>query len=125
VSRAVVIESFGGPEVLDVRDREPSTPGPGQALVKLAASGVNYVDVYHRTGLYPLPLPAWVSAYWMPSSSLTSSLCVAGRAGRPADRSSAAGPDRRGRPEPGRAAVRPGSREAHAHIVARLQVVYA
>jgi NADPH2:quinone reductase len=57
VSRAIVVERFGGPEVLQVRDREPLEPGPGGALVTIAASGVNFVDVYHRTGQYPNPLP--------------------------------------------------------------------
>jgi NADPH2:quinone reductase len=57
VSRAVFVEEFGGPEVLTVRDRDPLKPGPGEALVAVAASGVNFVDVYHRTGHYPNRLP--------------------------------------------------------------------
>jgi NADPH2:quinone reductase len=55
--KAVVIDRFGGPEVLQLNDVRAPEPGPGQALVRLAASGVNYVDVYHRTGHYPNPLP--------------------------------------------------------------------
>jgi NADPH:quinone reductase len=55
--RAVSIERFGGPEVLTVRDLEPLSPGPGEALVDVAVSGVNYIDVYHRTGRYPNELP--------------------------------------------------------------------
>jgi NADPH2:quinone reductase len=55
--RAVQVERFGGPEVLTVREVDPLVPGPGQALVDVAASGVNFIDVYHRTGHYPNPLP--------------------------------------------------------------------
>ena len=49
--RAVVLESVGGPEALQVRDVPMPDPGPGQVLVKVLAAGVNYIDVYHRTGL--------------------------------------------------------------------------
>jgi NADPH:quinone reductase len=47
----------GGPEVLTFEEAETPAPGPGQALVRVAAAGVNFIDVYQRTGLYPLPLP--------------------------------------------------------------------
>ncbi|MEW6207920.1 MAG: quinone oxidoreductase [Acidobacteriota bacterium] len=56
--KAIVMSSFGGPEVLNYADAERPTPKPGEALVKVEAIGVNYIDVYHRTGLYPLQLPA-------------------------------------------------------------------
>jgi NADPH2:quinone reductase len=55
--RAITIEAFGGPEVLTVRDRDPLTPGPGEAVVDVAATGINFIDVYHRTGRYPNQLP--------------------------------------------------------------------
>ncbi|HEX5494501.1 MAG TPA: quinone oxidoreductase [Mycobacteriales bacterium] len=55
--RAVVVGRHGGPEVLDMTDRDTPEPGPGQVLVDVAASGVNYIDVYHRTGLYPTVPP--------------------------------------------------------------------
>jgi NADPH2:quinone reductase len=55
--KAVRINEFGGPEVLGYEDVEMSEPGPGEARVKLAASGVNFIDVYQRTGLYPGDLP--------------------------------------------------------------------
>jgi NADPH2:quinone reductase len=55
--RAVQVQQFGGPEVLTVRDVDPLKPGPGEAVVDVAASGVNFTDVYHRTGHYPNPLP--------------------------------------------------------------------
>ena len=55
--RAIRVRSPGGPEVL-VPERVPiPEPGPGQARVRVAYSGVNFIDVYHRTGLYPMPLP--------------------------------------------------------------------
>lgn len=55
--RAVVVESTGGPEVLEVQDLDQPEPGPGELRVDVAAAGVNFIDVYHRTGAYPLPLP--------------------------------------------------------------------
>jgi NADPH:quinone reductase len=47
----------GGPDVLVLEELPTPTPGPGQALVAVEYAGVNYIDVYHRTGLYPMPLP--------------------------------------------------------------------
>src|ERR671916_1077583 len=55
--KAIRITEFGGPEVLGYEDVETPEPGAGQARVKLAASGVNFIDVYQRTGLYPGDLP--------------------------------------------------------------------
>ena len=55
--RAVVVESTGGPEVLEVQDLDQPEPGPGELRVDVAAAGVNFIDIYHRTGAYPLPLP--------------------------------------------------------------------
>src|SRR5918911_4441423 len=55
--KAIRIHDFGGPEVLSYEDVEIPEPGPGQARVKLAACGVNFIDVYQRTGLYPGDLP--------------------------------------------------------------------
>ncbi len=57
--KAIRIHQHGGPEVLKWEDVEPGPPGPGEALVRHEAVGLNFIDVYHRTGLYPLPaLPA-------------------------------------------------------------------
>jgi NADPH2:quinone reductase len=57
--KAIRIHQHGGPEVLKWEDIEPGQPGPGEALVRHEAVGLNFIDVYHRTGLYPLPaLPA-------------------------------------------------------------------
>jgi len=55
--KAIVVENCGGPEALVYRDAEKPLPKAGEALVKLEAVGLNYIDVYHRTGLYPLPRP--------------------------------------------------------------------
>ena len=55
--KAVCIHQFGGPEVLQYEEVPTPTPGPGQVLVKLAAAGLNYIDVYQRTGHYSNTLP--------------------------------------------------------------------
>lgn len=55
--RAVRIDRAGGPEVLELVEVETPVPGPGQVLVRHAAIGLNFIDVYQRTGLYPLPYP--------------------------------------------------------------------
>lgn len=55
--KAIEIHEFGGPEVLQVRDVPTPEPGEGQVRVKLVASGVNFIDIYQRSGQYQLPLP--------------------------------------------------------------------
>jgi NADPH2:quinone reductase len=55
MSKAIVMQTTGGPEVLQWVDHDPGQPGPGEALVRHEAVGLNFIDVYHRTGLYPLP----------------------------------------------------------------------
>ena len=55
--QAIRIQQFGGPEVLRVEDVPVPDPGPGEVLIKVEAAGINFVDVYHRTGLYPGRLP--------------------------------------------------------------------
>ncbi|HVV87002.1 MAG TPA: quinone oxidoreductase [Kofleriaceae bacterium] len=55
--RAIRPASPGGPEQLTIVDAAPRPPGPGEARVRVAFAGVNYIDVYHRTGLYPMPAP--------------------------------------------------------------------
>jgi NADPH:quinone reductase len=55
--RAVVVEQTGGPEVLRLRDVDAPEPQPGQVLVDVSAAGVNFIDVYQRTGGYPKDLP--------------------------------------------------------------------
>ena len=59
MSKAIRIHEYGGPEVLKWEDVEVGSPGRGQARLRQTAAGLNYIDTYHRTGLYPLPaLPA-------------------------------------------------------------------
>lgn len=55
--RAVVVELNGGPEVLVVRELDDPQPGPGELLVDVAASGVNFIDAYQRSGVYPRATP--------------------------------------------------------------------
>jgi NADPH:quinone reductase len=57
VSRAFVVHEFGGPEVMRLEDREVGEPGPGEIKIRHHAIGLNFADVYNRTGLYKLPLP--------------------------------------------------------------------
>lgn len=56
-THVIQVHKTGGPEVLRFEATELAEPGPGQARVRLAACGVNFIDVYFRTGLYPRPLP--------------------------------------------------------------------
>jgi NADPH2:quinone reductase len=57
MSRAVWVRRTGGPEVLEVGEHDPGAPGAGQVRVRVGAAGLNFIDVYFRTGLYPRPLP--------------------------------------------------------------------
>ncbi len=58
MTKAIRIGRTGGPEVMEYLDVEVGEPGPGEARVRQHAIGINYIDVYFRTGLYPHPLPA-------------------------------------------------------------------
>ena len=58
MSKAIRINRTGGPEVMEYVDVDVGEPGPGEARVRHHAIGVNFIDVYFRTGLYPQPLPA-------------------------------------------------------------------
>jgi NADPH2:quinone reductase len=55
--KCIQVKVPGGPENLELVDAPTPVPGPKQALVKIAASGVNFIDVYFRTGLYKAELP--------------------------------------------------------------------
>ena len=55
MSRAIRIHETGGPEVLRFETLDPGKPGPGQVLLLQSAIGINFIDTYHRSGLYPLP----------------------------------------------------------------------
>jgi NADPH:quinone reductase len=58
MAHAIRIHEHGGPEVLRWEEVPVSDPGPGEARIRQRAIGVNFIDVYQRTGLYPVPLPA-------------------------------------------------------------------
>ena len=55
--KAIRVHETGGPEVLRFEDYDPGTPGRGEVLIEHKAIGLNFIDVYFRTGLYPAPLP--------------------------------------------------------------------
>jgi NADPH2:quinone reductase len=55
--KAIVVEQPGGPEQLRLAEIAKPAPGPGEALLRIAAAGVNFIDIYHRIGLYKLDLP--------------------------------------------------------------------
>src|SRR5690348_15479996 len=57
IVKAIRVHAPGGPDALCYEDVEWPAPGPGQALVKIEAAGVNFIDVYHRSGRYPVATP--------------------------------------------------------------------
>jgi NADPH2:quinone reductase len=62
MAKAIIISKHGGPEVLELKDVELQSPGPNEVLIRHVAIGLNYIDVYHRTGLYPVSLPSGIGA---------------------------------------------------------------
>lgn len=58
MATVVRVHRHGGPEVLEVEETAAPAPAAGEILVRQRAVGLNFIDVYHRSGLYPLPLPA-------------------------------------------------------------------
>jgi NADPH2:quinone reductase len=57
-ARTALIRAPGGPEAITWEDRSLPEPGPGEILIRQTACGLNFIDIYQRSGLYPLPLPA-------------------------------------------------------------------
>lgn len=57
MTRVVAVNAFGGPDALSVEDWPIGEPGPGQVRLRQTAVGLNFIDTYQRSGLYPLPLP--------------------------------------------------------------------
>jgi len=55
--KAILVHKHGGPEVLTLEDIPAPAPQAGEARIKIEATGVNFIDIYHRTGLYPLKTP--------------------------------------------------------------------
>ncbi len=62
MSKTVFISKHGGPEVLELKEFELGAPGPNEVLIEHIAIGLNYIDVYHRSGLYPINLPSGIGA---------------------------------------------------------------
>ena len=62
MSKGIILHKNGGPEVLTWEDIEIGKPGPGQVLLRQTAIGLNFIDVYHRTGLYPVNLPSSIGS---------------------------------------------------------------
>ena len=60
MTRIVKIEKTGGPEVLKIENVKIGDPGPNDVLIETKAIGLNYIDTYHRSGSYPLPLPSGI-----------------------------------------------------------------
>jgi len=58
--KSIKIQKFGGPEVLKIQDIEIGKPGPKEVLIKNSSIGLNFIDIYHRTGLYPISLPSGI-----------------------------------------------------------------
>ena len=56
--KAIILDQTGGPEVLKLRDIQVNQPGVDEIKVTNVAIGLNYIDTYHRSGLYPVPLPS-------------------------------------------------------------------
>src|SRR5215210_7674869 len=57
-AQAVRLQSQGSPDVLRLESVEVGPPGAGEALLRQTACGLNFLDVYHRSGAYPLPMPS-------------------------------------------------------------------
>ncbi len=62
MTRIVTIEKTGGPEVLKIKNIKLDKPGPEEVTIEHKAIGLNYIDTYHRSGLYPLKLPSGIGA---------------------------------------------------------------
>ncbi len=58
--KSIIIKKNGGPEVMEISDKKIGSPGPEEIKVTHLAIGLNYIDTYHRSGLYPLPLPSGI-----------------------------------------------------------------
>ena len=62
MTRVVTIKKTGAPEVLEIKTIKLEKPSPEEVLIEHKAIGLNYIDTYHRSGLYPLQLPSGIGA---------------------------------------------------------------
>ncbi len=60
MSRSIIIKKHGSPEVLEITEKKIGSPGPREIKIQNLAIGLNYIDTYHRSGLYPLKLPSGI-----------------------------------------------------------------
>jgi NADPH2:quinone reductase len=60
MTTVIRFQTVGGPEVLEVVDVDPGAPGPGEVRLRQTAVGLNFIDTYHRSGLYPVALPSGI-----------------------------------------------------------------
>ena len=60
MTRVVKIKKTGGPEVLKIENIQIEEPKPNEVLIETKAIGLNFIDTYHRSGLYSLPLPSGI-----------------------------------------------------------------
>ena len=60
MTKAIQFEKTGGPEVMQLVDVTVPKPGAGEVRIRQTAIGLNYIDTYHRSGLYTLPLPSGI-----------------------------------------------------------------
>ena len=58
--KSIIIKKTGGPEVLEISEVKSGAPGPREVKIKNLAIGLNYIDTYHRSGLYPVQLPSGI-----------------------------------------------------------------
>ena len=58
--KSIIIKKVGGPEVLEIQETKVNSPGPEEIKVTNYAIGLNYIDTYHRSGLYPLTMPTGI-----------------------------------------------------------------
>ena len=85
------IESQGGPEVIDWREVVLDKPGPGQVLLRQTAIGLNYIDIYHRDGTYPVQLPGGLG---LEAAGEVIAIGEGVHGFRPGDRAATFGPER-------------------------------
>lgn len=90
-TRQAFIETPGGPEAIRWREVELAAPGPGEVLLRHEAIGLNFIDTYHRSGLYPIPLPGTLG---LEAAGVIEAIGEGVRGFRPGDRAATFGPGR-------------------------------
>ena len=110
---AIRFDKAGGPEVLSWQEVDVGKPGQGQVRLKHTAVGLNYIDTYQRSGLYPMPMPSGLGSE---AAGIVEEVGPGVSGLKPGDRVAyAGGPDRRLCRGPGDAGrpARPGARRDH------------